>query len=970
VLSQFAKALAAKDLPQINSVLSYVVDLIRKRTDQMISPDDFRRWLSSYPWIIVFDGLDEVPASSNRDAVLAAIRDFRIDARSANADVLTIGTTRPQGYNEDFNPDLHRHVWLAPLSTIRAMHYAERLVAVRYGNDTDRVEKILNRLSRASKNEATARLMRSPLQVTIMATLVDRMGQPPQERWNLFKEYYRVIYQREVERDIPAAAVLRDYQPNVDTIHSHVGLLLQLESERSGQTDARLSRAQFEAVVESRLREEGHTDTEFEHLKNQIIEAATDRLVFLVGIQENEVGFEIRSLQEFMAAEGLMDGSDDLVRKRLREIAPISNWRNVFLFAAGKCFVERQHLRETIHLICAELNEDSTDRTLIETLSGSRLALDLLEDGPARRQPKYAQSLARLALRLTEQPPEMDQTRLAALHEPSLNSVYQQELELRISHTDHYRKLGAWKTVLPLVEKNIKWAQILADSHWPTEPTQQFDILLACKNSIGDYLLSKLETVIPKISPLILTDPFSREPLLGAGHPDAPSWLKAVNELLFYQEFQESLSSANFRDANELFSVEFLKTVNEWAESLREMPNPSSEWVAVMASVNFSEAPSIQTLLTALLTILDNASDELKRWLVYRAPWPLASMLASSDEIGVPELKRLAETGQLGDTQVWLDAEARWLRMGFDGQDILYAARNLPFDKNVTTQGLPLRGDFSVAIKENLASVVPMLKDIYLAVIDSPLAPWLASCILFVLSSVKRNSLPIEGEVPSLEEFRKLIADAALVKDAIYLDGLELIDFGKSLTSAEVEFFDWLGTQNIDTTVEGKKNNRLSNLLADALKSAPHRLGLLRPLSWWITEETETKIPSYFLNIDDYDQKLVKQAALRIKLVQREWREEAIGDVARWCNDFIDVEEVSNPLLDVNSALPHLSRNLLPNLLLELRELLPSSQWKQEAKIVQRLNDSIRRRTSRLAEHDVWIELGLPQKLLSFLPKE
>ena len=63
-----------------------------------------------------------------------------------------------------------------------------------------------------------ARLMRSPLQVTIMATLVDKLGQPPQERWSLFKEYYNVIYNREVEREIPAAAILRERKADIGIV--------------------------------------------------------------------------------------------------------------------------------------------------------------------------------------------------------------------------------------------------------------------------------------------------------------------------------------------------------------------------------------------------------------------------------------------------------------------------------------------------------------------------------------------------------------------------------------------------------------------------------------------------------------------------------------------------------------------------------------------------------------------------------
>ena len=970
VLSQFAKALAAKDQENINSVLSYVVDLIRKRTDQNVSVNDFKRWLSEYPWLIVFDGLDEVPASSNRDEVLAAIRDFRIDARRANADLFTIGTTRPQGYNADFNPDLHHQVWLTPLSTARAMHYAERLVEVRFGNDKDRVQKILSRLWRASENESTARLMRSPLQVTIMATLVDRMGQPPQERWNLFKEYYRVIYQREVERDIPAAVVLRDHQPNVDTIHNHVGLLLQLESGRSGQTDARLSKDQFEAVVDNRLKEEGYTDKELTSLKTQIIEAATDRLVFLVGLQADQVGFEIRSLQEFMAAEALMNENDDLVRKRLREIAPISNWRNVFLFAAGKCFAERQHLRDTIHLICGELNEDPTDRPLVETLQGSRLALDLLEDGPARRQPKYAQSLARIALRLLDQPPQDEQIKLAALCDSGLETVYQEELELRISQVDHNRRLGAWTTLIPLVEKKISWACQIADSYWPREASPQLDIVLAGLNSTGGWwLLSKFQEVIPKTSPLVLAKQLGDDYLRKFASAVVPRWLTTVLNVLF--STLEDMPNADFVDEPDLdglFSIRWLMVKNEWLAPLKKMPNPSPEWSALITAAEFSEAPSTENMFRTLETILENSNNELSSWLVYRLPWPLASALAFAQQAGLLHLKKLAADGGLGDINVWSGAETRWGETGFGTEDILFTASHLPFEKDIAQMGFPFAGNITVTITDDLPLLIPTLLSVYSKLEDSPLRPWVAGWILFVLSVIAKEYDSPEIEVPSLEEFRTLISDSAILMEDVYIDGIKLIDFGDELDADGIDFLDWLGQQDIDIVMTELEAPGLSNLLAKAFKSSPERVGLLRAHSFWITEKTEVIIPTPLLNCDKYAQTRIQEAALIVRLMQGRWSGDDIPDLARWSANFINRNLVSNLLWGYVPISAQVTWDLYARLLIEMRKLLPSSEWRHEAKIIQRLNDSIRRRSCRLTDQQVWMELGMPKGLLSLLP--
>ena len=118
-----------------------------------------------------------------------------------------------------------------------------------------------------------------------------------------------------------------------------------------------------------------------------------------------------------MAAQYLMNGSDEEVRRRLRAIAPAAHWRNVFLFAAGCCFHERQHLRDTLYTLCVELNEgegiSGSGEVEKAILAGSRLALEILEDGAVARQPGQLKLYVRLALRLMELPPCGEQDRLA-----------------------------------------------------------------------------------------------------------------------------------------------------------------------------------------------------------------------------------------------------------------------------------------------------------------------------------------------------------------------------------------------------------------------------------------------------------------------------------------------------------------------------------------------------------------------------
>src|SRR5262249_46952167 len=156
-------------------------------------------------------------------------------------------------------------------------------------------------------------------QVTIMAAL-SRKGPAPRERWLLFHKYYDVIYERETAKRTGIEELLVRHRKDIDAIHYRVGLVLQIESERTGQTNARMSRDRFRLIAEHRLREEGSPAAELARLGQLIIDAAEHRLVFIVGVGGGQLGFELRSLQEYMAAEALMYGDDASVVNRIKMI--------------------------------------------------------------------------------------------------------------------------------------------------------------------------------------------------------------------------------------------------------------------------------------------------------------------------------------------------------------------------------------------------------------------------------------------------------------------------------------------------------------------------------------------------------------------------------------------------------------------------------------------------------------------------
>src|SRR5206468_9829961 len=76
VLSEFARDLADG---RTTGLMPYLTWLFSRKASSELTTAQFEALLNSYPSILILDGLDEVPASTNREDVLAAIRDFWAD---------------------------------------------------------------------------------------------------------------------------------------------------------------------------------------------------------------------------------------------------------------------------------------------------------------------------------------------------------------------------------------------------------------------------------------------------------------------------------------------------------------------------------------------------------------------------------------------------------------------------------------------------------------------------------------------------------------------------------------------------------------------------------------------------------------------------------------------------------------------------------------------------------------------------
>ena len=110
---------------------------------------------------------------------------------------------REQGYNNDFDEQKYLHMEVAELSKEDSLIYIRKLFAV-MEEQSERRKKYISIMNEALEDEKTGRLMKTPLQVTIIAILVKSGGKPPHDRYSLFRQYYDIMVKREKQKEVVA----------------------------------------------------------------------------------------------------------------------------------------------------------------------------------------------------------------------------------------------------------------------------------------------------------------------------------------------------------------------------------------------------------------------------------------------------------------------------------------------------------------------------------------------------------------------------------------------------------------------------------------------------------------------------------------------------------------------------------------------------------------------------------------------
>lgn len=432
-LKRYAAWINKQEAENSRSVISYVLFLINGKANASLSIHDFRRLLSGYSWVFLFDGLDEVPASSNRKEVLNQIQEFlEKDLTESSCDSLVICTSRPQGYDDAFSTFRYNHYELKDMSKPLCKNYIEKLLTYLEDNSDkrDHYRKILHD---ALDDPMVSKLMTTPLYTAIIVLLVKMGGTPPTKRYTLFQEYCEIVVKREQQKEMLPS--LHDEYEWIIKLHAQIGFQLQIESETAENAAAELSALRCRQLIVQFLQDEGF-EGDLSAKSEELYSAITNRLSFLSAVSGPDqvacVLFPLRSIQEYFAAEWLISFDDeDKLSEALEIISVSAYWRNVYLFVAG-FFAKnrnRKNMNETLFRICLRNNGDENYESANAAayriaMQGSRLAWDLLCDNLFSR-PDDQRRYLNIAARLLDE--DYDASLLTQRLPPKIADIFLQE---------------------------------------------------------------------------------------------------------------------------------------------------------------------------------------------------------------------------------------------------------------------------------------------------------------------------------------------------------------------------------------------------------------------------------------------------------------------------------------------------------------------------------------------------------------
>ncbi|MBZ9816781.1 NACHT domain-containing protein [Mesorhizobium sp. CA7] len=663
-LPRFADALSEAQKADVGfSIVAYIAKQIAKLSEVDIDSAKLREWIGTIPTVIILDGLDEVPHSGNRVQVIEEIERLIDTLHEINADALIFSTSRPQGYQEELAPKLWMHWRLELLSPAAAIKLATRVAPILVSEDTRR-EEILSILAEAAEEETTAPLMTSPLQVMLLFQLVSTHNNIPKDRWTLFYRHYETLRDREIAKGGPSGTTIGRFKSQIDRIHYDAGYLLHLRAESAGGANAYFTVEEFADLVGNQLASDGFDDVGGT-LAVEIADLATNRLVFLRSQIEGQIAFDVRSLQEFMAAARLTTSPESSIKDRLFEIAGRAHWLHVFKIACSKIFASTAHeaLRETVIALIDSLDagDRSPDDRIVRT--GANLALQLLADGTAASLPLYRKKLISRAVRVLSVPQRSIISSLARVLDLSQNAILEPIFVEAINCGDDVTRRAALRLLALLTYqdkgRHFAWIEELLVSSWPNTSSDFLEVFdstsfLAIQ---GDFVAKSRKSqwqaepkeVASWVGDLGIGDPEEADPspdvIVCGGLP--------------------RLQSCRLIDQDGVptdFSIKYFSMTS--AIQVDAVPDDALPvWHVAKAAADFSNNPSIGKAAAFMDQIIDR--NQLEETKSLALPWVLHALVFHVD--GIEALRGRKDEvvrGRHGNPSTWREAEVRWQTRG------------------------------------------------------------------------------------------------------------------------------------------------------------------------------------------------------------------------------------------------------------------------------------------------------------------
>ncbi|EKU96872.1 hypothetical protein Lepto7375DRAFT_0792 [Leptolyngbya sp. PCC 7375] len=396
-LREFAQWFGQQGTNKPRGILSYLANFISIGLEQKVSVGTLKRLLGKHRWLVIFDGLDEVPQDVKDEVAFEVCRFVNDISISIDADLLTICTSRPQGYSGQFENLDGPTIELVNLSKDQALRCAEPVLKLDRAS-TD-FKKSIQILENSIESEAVRELMTTPLQSHIMAVVVRDGERPPERKWKLFTNFYQVIKRREANRNLPdkkISELLRTQEKLLKTVHNRLGFALHARAESSKGAQTKLDRNEFKELIENAVSQ--LIETNVDATVNTLMKATTDRLVLVSTPDDGDhVRFDIRPLQEFFAAEFLYESvTAEQLRERIQLISGDAHWREVMHFLLSALIENDSQTELSVAIsILENLNEGDDDDNLHilrrRLARGASPAARLLQEGVLEQDKRIRQ---------------------------------------------------------------------------------------------------------------------------------------------------------------------------------------------------------------------------------------------------------------------------------------------------------------------------------------------------------------------------------------------------------------------------------------------------------------------------------------------------------------------------------------------------------------------------------------------------